>query len=314
MSSAALESHLTTIACPLCGGRDFAVVRKADYPDHMSVDEFAKAFQASSDHRLMDQLVECRSCSLVYVNPRVDESILLAGYQDAVDPEFVSKNQDRIRTFERTLRPILKTLNIPSNKRILDVGCAGGAFLVAAKNCGLQPIGIEPSRWMADYGRSQYGVEIHQGILEAGRFPTASFDMVSMWDVIEHVTKPAEVLKTISDVLVPEGILLINYPDYGSWAARLMGGKWPFLLSVHLLYYTRATMVEQLRRAGFQTLQIRPHFQTLPFGYLLQRATPYLSIAGLARRGAEACGIAGMPLTYNMGQTLVVARKVAATA
>ena len=273
---------------------------------------FRAAFRASSDHTLLDQLVRCDACSMVYINPRVTEEILLGGYSSAVDPDFVAQNPQRIQTFKRMLRGILRRLNIPENSglRILDVGCAGGAFLVAAKECGLNPVGIEPSHWLADYGRTTYGLEIHQGILAPGKMPAESFDLVSPWDVIEHVTDTASLLGTIHSVLKPGGTLIVNYPDYGSWAARLLGNKWPFLLSVHLLYYTRTTMREQMRRTGFQVLDIRPHFQTLPLGYILRRMTPYVGAAAFLRKFVEAIGLGGVPFYYNMGQTLVVARKI----
>ena len=312
MMNTALDGHLTTIVCPSCGAEKFRVVRPAKYPAEISLEEFRDAFRASSDHSLLDQLVCCQSCSLVYINPRVSEEILLGGYSDAVDPDFVAQNPERIKTFTRMTKKILERLKIAENSglKILDVGCAGGAFLVAAQDCGLQPVGIEPNHWAADFGRRTYGLDIHQGILTPGRFPDSSFDMVSLWDVIEHLTEPGVVLKTIRAVLKPSGVLIVNFPDYGSWVARLMGDKWPFLLSVHLLYYTRATMTQELRRAGFEVLNIRPHFQSLPLGYVLRRATPYMGLAGPLRSLAEAIGMGSVPLRYNLGQTLVVARKI----
>jgi SAM-dependent methyltransferase len=140
-------------------------------------------------------------------------------------------------------------------------------------------------------------------------FPDASFDVITLWDVIEHVAQPAEVLATIHGMLKPEGRLLVNYPDYGSWMARLLGRRWPFLLSVHLLYYTRATMTRQLQRAGFTPLRIQPHFQALKLGYILKRMEPYLALSRPLRAMVEGIGLGGVPVTYNMGQTLVVARK-----
>ena len=67
----------------------------------MSIQKFKDAFRASSDHTLLDQLVRCPACSLVYINPRVSEDILLGGYSDAVDHEFVAQNPERIKTFTR---------------------------------------------------------------------------------------------------------------------------------------------------------------------------------------------------------------------
>ncbi len=306
------EEHLTLVNCPLCGSEKHRIVRQSRYPAEMTAERFRDAFRASSDHSLLDQLVCCEDCSLVYVNPRVSEEILLGGYSDAMDPDFVTQNSERIKTFTRTLKKTLRRLKIPENGglKILDVGCAGGAFLVAARNCGLQPTGIEPNRWAADFGRRNYGLDIHEGTLTVDRFPEASFDMVSLWDVIEHMTGPAAVLSIIQKILKPSGVLIVNFPDYGSRAAQVMGDKWPFLLSVHLVYFTRMTLKEQLQRSGFKVLYAHPHFQTLPLGYVLRRATPYMGIARSLRNLAEFFGIGNAPLLYNLGQTLMVSRKL----
>jgi 2-polyprenyl-3-methyl-5-hydroxy-6-metoxy-1,4-benzoquinol methylase len=278
----------------------------------MSVEEFKRAFRAASDNALLDQLVRCDSCSLAYVNPRARDTLIISGYADATDQVFVEQNPERIKTFTRLLRRVLRSLAIPasSDLRILDVGCAGGAFLVAARICGLQAVGIEPSRWLAEFGRKTYDVEIHDGILEAGRFPNSTFDLVSLWDVIEHVPDPVALLRTAHSILKPDGNLLVSYPDYGSWAARLLGNRWPFLLSVHLFYFTRATMTDLLRRTGFTAENVRPYFPTLTLGYLLERMTGRLGAAARLRRLAQGLQIDHVPICYNMGQTLVVARRL----
>ena len=81
------------------------------------------------------------------------------------------------------------------------------------------------------------------------------------------------------------------------------------LLSVHLLYYTRETIRKQLELAGFQVSQIQPHWQSLRLSYILERMTPYVGAARFAGRAVSALGAANLPIRYNMGQTLVVARK-----
>jgi 2-polyprenyl-3-methyl-5-hydroxy-6-metoxy-1,4-benzoquinol methylase len=255
----------------------------------------------------MDQLVRCRGCDLVYVNPRIAEALLVDSYASAVDPQFIAQNPERIKTFAGLLK---KTLPRPApGAKLLDIGCAGGAFLVAAREYGFGVTGVEPSHWLAESGRTQYGLDIRQGILTPGMFPDASFDVITLWDVIEHVTQPAEVLATIHRMLKPDGRLLVNYPDYGSWMARMLGRRWPFLLSVHLLYYTRSTMTRQLRRARFTPLRIQAHFQALKLGYILKRMEPYMALSRQVRSLVEALGLGGIAVTYNMGQTLVVARK-----
>jgi len=311
MPGIGISSFLCAITCPLCGGGDYSVLFSSRYPENQTAEQLQQAFRASSDEKLMDQLVRCRNCELVYVNPRIDDVLLVESYESAVDPEFIKQNRERIQTFSKLLKKTLPRVGYqaPPGARLLDVGCAGGAFLVAARDYGFTVTGVEPSRWLAESGRAQYGLDIRKGILSPGLFPDESFDVVTLWDVIEHVTQPGHVLDSIHRLVKRDGLLLVNYPDFGSWMARLLGQRWPFLLSVHLLYYTRATITRQLLKAGFTPLRIQPHFQTLRLGYILKRMEPYAGLSRPIRSVIEWVGLGGLPITYNMGQTLVVARK-----
>jgi SAM-dependent methyltransferase len=282
------------------------------YPPSVTAEDLKQLYCASSSHVLLDQVVTCQKCELVYVNPRPSEEILISGYSDAQDPLFAAQNDSRIKTFYKTLQPILPRLNMSGQgKKVLDVGCAGGAFLVAARQHGFDAYGVEPSRWMAAYGRKTYDVNIQDGILVPGMFPEQSFDMITLWDVLEHLSNPNATLGLIRSLLKPGGVLLVNYPDIGSWAARLLGERWPFWLSVHLLYYTRKTVATQLKRAQFSTEWYEPCWQTLPAGYVAGRAVPYFKPLGIVPPILKAVGLSDVAMTYNMGQTLVVAKPLA---
>jgi SAM-dependent methyltransferase len=305
------EDLFETIDCPLCGEAGFEVVRASRYPPHVTVEDIQRLYSASSAHVLMDQVVSCRACSMHYVNPRPSAQLIIGSYEDAVDPTFVAQNAGRIATFRRALRRVLARLGESggNGRRLLDIGCAGGAFPAAARDLGFQPSGVEPSRWLADFGRRTYGLDIRDGILQPGMFPEPSFDVITLWDVIEHVPQPRELLSLIARLLKPAGLLLVNYPDVDSVAAHLLGSRWPFWLSVHLLYYSRKTIGKQLTRAGFSPLWFESFWPQLPFGYVLQRTAPYFPPASLGAKLVNGTGIGRLPFTYNMGQTLVVARK-----
>jgi SAM-dependent methyltransferase len=297
------------VNCPVCGGRDSRVLRQSSYPDGITVAEVQAMFSASSDHGLFDRVVKC-FCGMIYIAPRLDAALIERGYSSGEDPVFVAQNANRVRTFSGKIRSILSRTGLePRGKRILDVGCAGGAFLVAAREAGFDVHGIEPSYWLSDYGRKNYGLDVRQGILEPGAFPDASFDVITVWDVIEHVPDPHSLLQTIHAALKPDGYLWLSYPDAGSTAARVLGWKWPFWLSVHLHYYRRDSMRRQLEGAGFDVLYMKPFWQQLQLGYALQRAASAFALARIPQTIVSAVGLSSIPFTYNMGQTLVVAKR-----
>jgi SAM-dependent methyltransferase len=247
----------------------------------------------------------------VYVSPRLRPELILAGYEGATDEGFVSQAPQRERTFARCLDRIEKHAP-PPGRRVLDVGAAGGSFLAEARKRGYEPFGCEPSEWMCRFASEHYGLDVQPGTLDDVKREDGSLDLLTMWDVLEHTTDPLAVLQKAHRLLAPGGVLALTVPDYGSWAARAMGKRWVFLLTVHLYYFTRKTLPALLRRAGFEPLWSRPHLQTLELGYVAMRAQPYLGPLGpVGRAVVDALHIGRAPFLYWVGQTMFLARKTA---
>lgn len=305
------QELLESVECPVCGTDRFTVIEPACYPGGIDAAGFAEVYSASGDDVLMDQLVACDECTVIYLNPRVRGDLIIQGYRDAVDPRFIEQNAYRVRTFRRQLERLIGRHGItPSaDTRVLDVGCAGAAFPKAAADMGFSVVGVEPCEWLARHGREAYGLDIRAGVLAEQDFEPASFDLVSMWDVVEHLTDPQAVLRDIRQILAVDGLLVINYPDYGGLVRRIMGKRWPFLLSVHLTYFTPKTMTRFLNDQGFDVLEINPFWQTLPLAYVLERAAPYFGVFGVLQKVVTKVGLARLGLTYNLSQSLCVARK-----
>ena len=300
--------------CPLCGGTRKTVLRDANWASEQNVEEIARIYCSSSETKLMDPLVRCDECGCQYLSPCLHPEKIQEGYTDAVDPVFVTQNPFRIATFTRTLQSISQRVALPEGSRILDVGCAEGAFPKAAKDLGFNPVGIEPSRWMCEFAKKEYQLDVRQGTLEEQHFADEKFDMVTLWDVLEHVAEPAVTLKLVHKLLSSEGTLVLTYPDISGWPARLMGSRWPFLLSVHLTYYTPETITRQLAETGFVVHSIVPYWQTLSLGYALKRAaqvsklfTPLFNGLGWL---ATKVNCEKMAFRYYMSQTLVIAKPI----
>ncbi|MGD9124440.1 MAG: class I SAM-dependent methyltransferase, partial [Desulfarculaceae bacterium] len=138
----------------------------------------------------------------------------------------------------------------------------------------------------------------------------AGFDLVTLWDVLEHTPDPLAVLAECRRVLKPGGLLVVNYPDIASLPSRAMGRRWVFLLSVHLYYFTPQTIRAALEKSGFTALLLQKHWQTLELGYIMRRMEPYLgAVARLGGKGVRALGLGKAPIPYWMGQTLVISRR-----
>lgn len=292
----------------MCGSSAADVVIPSRRDPSRPVD-LATVFRSSGDEPLQDRMVRCRECGLFYVSPRLRWDLILEGYKGGTDENFVSQVAFREETFRRSLAR-LERVALPPGKRVLDIGAAGGSFLFAARERGYEPLGCEPSTWMCGFARERYGLDLFPGTVFDMDVAPGTVHLATLWDVIEHTPDPAAVLRRVHELLAPGGVLTMSWPDYASLAARLLGSRWPFLLTVHLYYFTPESMTALLRRTGFAPLAYRAYWQTLEAGYVAFRAAPYLGPLGPLLTGAvKAVGLQRAALPYWVGQTMVVARK-----
>ncbi|MGK7875789.1 MAG: class I SAM-dependent methyltransferase [Xenococcaceae cyanobacterium] len=301
------KALLETVPCNLCGADDYEVVYPPRY-DEAKPDDIINTFRASGDEILIDQLVRCRNCGFQYLNPRLRQDLVLESYSQGTDKTFVSQVAAREGTFAKCLDTIERI--VPQRGRILDVGTAGGSFLGVAKQRGWQVAGCELNHWLSDWGSKHYGISIYGGTLFDMKLEDASFDVVTLWDVLEHTSDAKAVLKECNRILKPGGILVINYPDINSLVGQLMGRKWVFLLSVHLYYFTLETIQKMLEMTGFQVVKHQRHWQSLELGYIFLRMKPYIPWASnLGTKVTKALHLGQAQVPYWMGQMLVLARR-----
>jgi 2-polyprenyl-3-methyl-5-hydroxy-6-metoxy-1,4-benzoquinol methylase len=303
--SARYRAMLEDVSCNLCGADDFEPIYPARYDDAQP-DQIMETFRSSGDEVLVDRLVRCRSCGLQYLSPRLKSDLILNGYSQGTDEAFISQNTARERTFAKSLDMIEKFQ--PGKGRLLDIGTAGGAFLGVAQRRGWDVSGCEPNCWMAEWGSDHYRIDICPGTIFDMALEEDDFDVVTLWDVLEHTPNPLAVLRECRRVLRPGGLLVVNYPDIQSLVARLMGRKWVFLLSVHLYYFTPETIRKMLAKTGFNIVDSKKHWQSLELGYILFRMRPYLPWLAKPVEGiVNIFRLQHVQIPYWMGQVLVLA-------
>ncbi len=135
--------------------------------------------------------------------------------------------------------------------KVLDIGCGRGLLLNKLRERGWEPRGTELSEEAAAYARQKLRLPVSTRALQDLHFPDEEFDLVILWHVLEHVTAPRAMLKEVSRILKPGGILLVAVPNFGSWEARRSGRGW-FHLDVprHLTHFTPRTLQRSLEMVG----------------------------------------------------------------
>ena len=206
-------------------------------------------------------LYRCRNCRLIFVWPLPQDSTDLysSDYFSGAKSGFgyVNYEEDKsamFKTFEVYLGKIEQFT--PRKGKLLDVGAATGFFVQLAIERGWKASGIEISDYAAKVAR-QKGLDVMTGTLESVDFDTSSFGVVTLWDVIEHLSDPVSHLKLIYNILEVGGLVAINTPDSASFAARIFGKRWHLLVPPeHLFYFNYRSLLALLRNSGFEVVHI----------------------------------------------------------
>jgi 2-polyprenyl-3-methyl-5-hydroxy-6-metoxy-1,4-benzoquinol methylase len=175
--------------------------------------------------------------------------------------------------------------------RLLDVGCAAGYFLDEARRQGWRVEGVELAPEMADYGSSTLGLDVHPGLFDEVELEPGAFDVVTMWDYIEHSLDPKGDLDRAAELLRPGGVLAVSTGDAASLAARLSGRRWHLLTPRHHnFFFTRTSLERAFRDAGFQLLTTKRASSLYSVAYLvhkLRTLTDWALVSGIARATAR---------------------------
>jgi 2-polyprenyl-3-methyl-5-hydroxy-6-metoxy-1,4-benzoquinol methylase len=143
----------------------------------------------------------------------------------------------------------------PAQPRLLDVGCSRGDFVAAAAQLGFAAEGVEPAPHIAEAARAA-GRTVHTGLLEAQKFPAAQFDVVSLFEVIEHLRAPLPLLEECRRILRPGGVLLISTGNTASWTVRAMKARWDYFQiekdAGHVSFFNPRSMALLAERAGLE--------------------------------------------------------------
>jgi SAM-dependent methyltransferase len=143
---------------------------------------------------------------------------------------------------------------------LLDVGCGSGTLLGLLKQRGFRGMGVDFSAEAAKVAEAENGVRVVVGSLGEAAFPDQSFDVVTLFHVMEHVTNPREVLAEVFRILRPNGAIVLQVPNIDSWQFKLFGAKWYGLdIPRHVIDYSKDAILRLLTNSGFVVQRIR-HF------------------------------------------------------
>ena len=194
------------------------------------------------------KIMECKGCGVNQTLPLPDLAELSQYYPLPYYPTgYVSEKyyQSHIARFQLAKIKIIQAF--AQTGRLLDIGCGVGHFIRTALNQGYKAECVEFSETAAAVGRERWNLQIVSGDFLSSQFMPESFDIITLWQVFEHLREPRSVLCKIYKLLKPNGLLVIAVPNFASVQARVFRNRWYHLdVPRHLFHYSPESLVKIL--------------------------------------------------------------------
>jgi len=240
-----------------------------------------------------ERIVRCKRCGLIYCNPRLDAQSLgeiyskdyfvLDEQSSGIDYKAYANYIGEEPVITRSMIKRMKKLEQFAERKgtLLDVGCAAGFSLIAARKLGWKAEGIEFSEFCVNYARSR-GLAVHQGSLHDYPGHKESIDAITMWDYLEHSSDPLGDLRICSSFLKQGGTILLSIPNVDSWSYRLLGKKWIGFKNIEHLYFFNRNSIEKIARAAGLTVERSfYHGKYVSLSFFLSRIQYYINFTAL---------------------------------
>lgn len=226
--------------------------------------------------------VKCQKCHLVYVNPINKEDKINNDYSQRKSIDATIVRESRLRATKSQVRLIKEYGN---GTTLLDIGCGEGFFLFNASRAGYRIKGIELSQGATAYAKREFGLDVQAGAFEELQLPENYFDVVTLWQVLEHLPHPLEVLKETHRILKPGGLIAASTPDIEGIPSRILRRRWWNIRRIHINQFSTDTLTDILQNAGFRDLSSVSYTESISllmlFVPILRHLKIYQSVKGL---------------------------------
>jgi len=261
------------------------------------------------------KIVKCKDCSFAYVNPRVSNEDLPKLYSNNYfnNPEFgyleyESTAHLRLLNFKRWIKEIKHLL--PASGSVLDIGCASGQFLELMRENSWEVYGIELDWEMTSVLNSKNIPFFNKTFAE---FETdKKFDLITMFDVIEHIPDLHNTFDKLNKLLKPGGVVALITPDYNSYQRKIFGAKWfQFKPLEHIHYFSLETLNKLSKEHGLSISYHNHPGQYADSDFLINRLSKYNfpSVARILKLLSKASGLNKRYLYIDTGSIFAVLKK-----
>jgi 2-polyprenyl-3-methyl-5-hydroxy-6-metoxy-1,4-benzoquinol methylase len=252
------------------------------------------------------RIVKCHSCGLVFMNPMPDPEELKKYYPLEYYESYGMAKRE-LKFLQRS--KVQKVIRLKKKGSILDIGCQKGEFLKRMEEKGWKVFGVDISVSSCNYARKKLGLKnIYAGDVLDFDFPERYFDVVTMWQVIEHLRDPLATLRKINRLLKRDGVLIFECPNFGSFTSRVFKDKWPGLdVPRHLYQFTPPVIRAMAEKAGFRVERI-DHFAQPLMNLVCLKVSIFRQLGIEKRTAVSPAAVSATPGPKNRSIVWIAAR------
>ncbi|OGQ36477.1 MAG: hypothetical protein A3F16_00755 [Deltaproteobacteria bacterium RIFCSPHIGHO2_12_FULL_43_9] len=277
------------VNCPVCEKNDYKVV----YPGTLGKNAPVFGYKWTPEIRKIYRLVQCKNCSHAYASPRLSD--IYKYYEDVKDETYLNNAGLRKKTARKVLTTIKK---FKPDGKLLDVGCSTGDFLEVAKE-DYESEGMELSEWALKIAREKQLLVYKETLRDRAAACRASYDVVTMWGVIEHLEYPKLEIQRINSLLKEGGIVALWTGDFNSIFSKIFRQKWWYILGQHIQFFSWKSMDYLMEEAGFQRVHKGIYPYVISFEYLGVSLSRYSIVGPLVRNFFKLYGLAAQEFTLK---------------
>jgi SAM-dependent methyltransferase len=269
--------------------------------DHTRLNEFSYSSRKTPEYMTHD-LVQCRSCDLVYVDepPSREE---LAGAYHVADYDSSEEADDAATSYMLAMRSVLSAL--PRPDAVLEIGTGTGALLEQLARHGFRElVGVEPSSAAIAAAPLKRRAWIREGVFEEHDFAPESFDLICCFMTMEHVLDPKTIAVAAYRLLRPGGAFVTVTHDYRGRVNRMLGRRSPIIDIEHMQLFSERSIRSLFERTGFRDVRVNGFVNRYAFRYWWRLAPAPLAVKGAVAKAAEAVHLGGVKLGLNVGNTM----------
>ncbi|MDY7019276.1 MAG: class I SAM-dependent methyltransferase [Chloroflexota bacterium] len=244
-----MDSLFEYRSCPSCGEKDCVVLFESNMKESDFNEEITTVYMLPGDK--YGRHVKCRNCGLVYVNPIEGNGRINEDYSQRKNNDADIIRGSRLKAAKSQMQLVEKYSRGTS---LLDIGCGEGFFLFNAYRMGYTVKGIELSEEAAEYARREFNIDIETKPFEEAEFRENCFDVVTLWQVLEHVPHPLVILEEVHRILKPGGLVVVSTPDFGGVLAKILRRRWWNIRRLHINQFATGTLNAILENAGFKDI------------------------------------------------------------